>query len=324
MGDAEGLEGALAAYAHVYKRYVGEVAPAVSRARAQLDQFLQMNLREPLSRHADLLGGVLVKRDQALWELQQDRDKLPQYLQEFGAWSPAWDVAVPPDDEAVDRVLAAQLPVEPRAQHERAVAAAEEAAHVLLERLDRMARRAFKALLPTVRAAVEVGEDDDALFFEAQRLVRRALLSLNIAHIFDMPLAEVRKGVYAPRPPSPVVSPPEVIEDGRPLRRLPPPAQVLRGHATAGHARGRAVRDLAQLTPDAVWVADAILPSLAYLLPRCRALVTAHGGATSHGATLAREYGIPAVLGARGAEAIAEGTELFVDGAGGRVLIISC
>jgi len=62
--------------------------------------------------------------------------------------------------------------------------------------------------------------------------------------------------------------------------------------------------------------------ALAHLLPRCRALVTAHGGATSHGATLAREWSIPAVLGARGAGEIAEGAELFVDGAAGRVYLL--
>src|SRR5207253_4712701 len=121
MQEAEGLEGALAAYAHVYRRYAGEVAPSVSRARTQLDQFLRMNLREPLSQHGGLLGGVggaPLRRDQALWELARDGSRLPQYLQEFGAWSPAWDVAVPPDDEAVDRVLAAMIPIEPRQSHE--------------------------------------------------------------------------------------------------------------------------------------------------------------------------------------------------------------
>jgi phosphohistidine swiveling domain-containing protein len=52
---------------------------------------------------------------------------------------------------------------------------------------------------------------------------------------------------------------------------------------------------------------------------RRRALVTEHGGATSHGATLAREYGVPAVLGVAGATALADGAQLYVDGAAGRV-----
>jgi phosphohistidine swiveling domain-containing protein len=321
LAAAQGLEGALTAYAHVYRRYVGEVAPSVSRAKSQLDQLLRMNLHEPLSQHGDLLGGVggaPLERDQALWELGRDGSQLEKYLSKFGAWSPAWDVAVPPDDEAVERVLTANLPIEPRLQHEQAVARAEKAAHDLLERLDRMARRAFKALLPTVRVAVEVGEDDDALFFEAQRLVRRALLALQIDGIFDMPLDEVRRGVYLRKSPLPPTQPPLLIEDGRPQPRIPAAKHVLYGHATAGSARGKASRD----GNDAVLVVDALLPSLAYLLPRCRALVTAHGGATSHGATLAREYGIPAVLGARGASAIPEGAELYVDGAAGRVYLL--
>jgi phosphoenolpyruvate-protein kinase (PTS system EI component) len=45
-------------------------------------------------------------------------------------------------------------------------------------------------------------------------------------------------------------------------------------------------------------------------LPKARALVTEHGGAHSHGATLAREYGIPAVLGVRVIESKAEGAEI--------------
>jgi pyruvate,water dikinase len=85
------------------------------------------------------------------------------------------------------------------------------------------------------------------------------------------------------------------------------------------------IRDPAAAPPslpaDAVLVVSALLPQLAYLLPSARALVTAHGGATSHGATLAREYGVPAVLGI-GTLAIADGAELWVDGAAGRVYLL--
>ena len=64
-------------------------------------------------------------------------------------------------------------------------------------------------------------------------------------------------------------------------------------------------------------VAPAILPSLTPLIAQARALVTDHGGALSHGATLAREYGVPAVLGVGCATALADGVELWVDGAPG-------
>jgi pyruvate,water dikinase len=67
-------------------------------------------------------------------------------------------------------------------------------------------------------------------------------------------------------------------------------------------------------------VTEAILPSLTYLLPGAAALVTDHGGALSHAATLAREYGVPAVLGTGLAtRVLAEGEELLVDGDAGRV-----
>ncbi len=49
------------------------------------------------------------------------------------------------------------------------------------------------------------------------------------------------------------------------------------------------------------------------------ALVTAEGGPTSHTAILARSLGIPAVVAAKGATDLAEGTIVLVDGALGRV-----
>jgi phosphohistidine swiveling domain-containing protein len=348
MAEAAGLEGALAAYAHVYRRYAGEVAPSVRRAREQLDQLLRTTLKEPLAQHGALLsgvGGAALRRDQALWELGCGILTHQQYLARFGAWAPAWDVAAPPDDESEERVRAAAraLTARPDQRHAAALAESELAASVLLERLDRSARRDFEALLPPVRAAVEVGEDDDALFFEAQRLVRRALLALSLpleppADVFELPLDAVRAGGAdwqalvtagrAARQAAERVTPPLLLEDGRPQLALPAGKPLLRGHATAGRARGRAVvvRDPAQaptsLAEGAILVVPALLPSLAYLLPACRALVTAHGGATSHGATLAREYGVPAVLGVRGAEEITDGAELFVDGAAGRVYLL--
>jgi pyruvate,water dikinase len=102
----------------------------------------------------------------------------------------------------------------------------------------------------------------------------------------------------------------------------------LRGHATSGHSRGRAVivRTLAEapgtLPEGTILVAPAIVPALTPLLVGAAGLVTDQGGATSHGATLAREYGVPAVLGVGSATALADGVELYVDGEAGRVYVL--
>jgi phosphohistidine swiveling domain-containing protein len=51
-------------------------------------------------------------------------------------------------------------------------------------------------------------------------------------------------------------------------------------------------------------------------------VVTEVGGAVCHGAIVAREYGIPAVVGVRGAtKAIRDGEEITVDGDAGTVTL---
>ena len=52
------------------------------------------------------------------------------------------------------------------------------------------------------------------------------------------------------------------------------------------------------------------------------ALVMETGGVISHGAIVAREYGIPAVVGVRGAtQLIKTGDEITVDGSTGKVYL---
>lgn len=69
-------------------------------------------------------------------------------------------------------------------------------------------------------------------------------------------------------------------------------------------------------------VAPYTEPGWAPLFLLARAVVTEVGGAICHGAIVAREYGIPAVVGVQGAStAIHDGDEITVDGNEGTVTL---
>jgi pyruvate,water dikinase len=121
----------------------------------------------------------------------------------------------------------------------------------------------------------------------------------------------------------------------RPLRvePAPPPGEALwsrhpglTGHPSGvGRAAGRArvvrsERDLDRVALGDVLVTGVAGPALAAVLPRVAGVVAERGGSTSHLAALARERGIPAVLGVPGAtRRIPDGAEVAVDGITGIV-----
>ncbi|TMQ03015.1 MAG: hypothetical protein E6J91_48825 [Deltaproteobacteria bacterium] len=107
-----------------------------------------------------------------------------------------------------------------------------------------------------------------------------------------------------------------------------PPAQddmMLRGVGAGSRTVGRVVRfsSLAQARPvtaDDVVVTRAVTPALAMIVEGCAALVSETGGLLDHGAALARELGIPCVVGCRGAwSLLADGMLVSVDGDAGLV-----
>lgn len=97
--------------------------------------------------------------------------------------------------------------------------------------------------------------------------------------------------------------------------------------ASAGVVRGRAriVRGPDQfhrLRRGEVLVCPFTTPAWTPLFASAAAVVTEIGGAASHAAIVAREYGIPAVMGVPGATGrIADGQEVLVDGNQGRVVL---
>jgi pyruvate, water dikinase len=100
----------------------------------------------------------------------------------------------------------------------------------------------------------------------------------------------------------------------------------LNGHpAGIGWGSGRAVVincecELSRVAPGDILVTRVAGPALSHILPRVGGVVAELGGSTSHLASLARERGIPAVLGVLNATAhIPDGAQVAVDGVAGIV-----
>jgi phosphoenolpyruvate synthase/pyruvate phosphate dikinase len=97
--------------------------------------------------------------------------------------------------------------------------------------------------------------------------------------------------------------------------------------ASPGQVTGRArviagPQDFAQMKAGEVLVAALTTPAWTPLFARAAAIVTDIGGPLSHGSIVAREYGIPAVLGTGAATArIRSGQMVTVDGSRGRVIL---
>lgn len=105
------------------------------------------------------------------------------------------------------------------------------------------------------------------------------------------------------------------------------PASTLQGvPASAGRVTGRArvIHDPhnARLFPGEILVAPSTDPGWTPLFLTAAGLIMETGGAMSHGAIVAREYGLPAAVGvATATERLATGTRVTLDGATGTVTI---
>ncbi|WP_345800302.1 PEP/pyruvate-binding domain-containing protein [Microbacterium sp. AZCO] len=187
------------------------------------------------------------------------------------------------------------------------------------------ARAAMVQIGEQLAAAGRIAAADDVFFLdftETQRAASGEDLRATIAERRERYDAELARR-HVPR---------MLLSDGTELEALAttaPAAGALRGTpASAGTvtATARVILDPvgAQLEPGEILVAPSTDPGWTPLFLTAGGLVMEMGGANSHGAVVAREYGIPAVVGVPGAvEAIATGDEVTVDGAGGLVTLAS-
>jgi len=129
-------------------------------------------------------------------------------------------------------------------------------------------------------------------------------------------------------PPSSAATPGDTYA-GRPPPETREPDVVTGTPGARGVARGRArvlrdLRDAGQLRPGEILVATTTSQPWTPLFGIAAGLVTDAGGVLSHTAVIAREYGLPAVVGTRvGTRRLRDGMLLEVDGDRGTVRIVS-
>jgi len=97
-------------------------------------------------------------------------------------------------------------------------------------------------------------------------------------------------------------------------------ADVYRGRARIAADPEEAID---KLEPGDVLVVRATSPAFNTVLAIAGAVVTTHGGPLSHAAVIARELGLPAVIGAAGALGIPDGATVEVDPVAGRVRVVA-
>jgi pyruvate,water dikinase len=184
-----------------------------------------------------------------------------------------------------------------------------------------------------------------ALLKEAERLVRADVLR-EAEDIFHLRLQELhdvvrtnevddrliaeRKQAFASyqalTPPRVLTSEGEAVAGA--YRRDDVPAGVLTGLPVSGgtvEGRARVILDMGQseLEPGDILVTTYTDPSWSPLFVSITGLVTEVGGLMTHGAVIAREYGLPAVVGVeRATRLIRDGQRIRVHGTGGYVELL--
>jgi pyruvate,water dikinase len=185
-----------------------------------------------------------------------------------------------------------------------------------------------------------------ALMEEARRLVREGVLrqeedifflrlpelrDVTHTHRLDVELIDRRKAAFesyeALRPPRVITSDGEVVAGA--YRRGDVPAEALPGLAvSAGTVEGRA-RVITDLTEADLEAGDILVtaytdPGWTPLFVAISGLVTEVGGLMTHGAVIAREYGLPAVVGVVDAtRLIQDGRRIRVHGTDGYVEVLA-
>ena len=236
----------------------------------------------------------------------------------------------------------------------------EQMTQTVVKRLDPLRRRWFLKLLKYAQESAPLREDGIADIGLGQPLIRKMLAELgrrlagagaiqNFNEIYWLEAGELERlavsldqGEKLESHAAAVqerksrwqalrkVVPPNILPKNQLLARFMPRedqhGDILKGSgASAGKVRARACvmrgpEDFSRMQPGDVIVAVITTPAWTPLFARAAAVVTDIGGPLSHSSIVAREYGIPAVLGTGAAtRRIQDGQMIMVDGSAGTV-----
>ena len=190
------------------------------------------------------------------------------------------------------------------------------------------AAHARDLLLEVARRLVERGlleKPDDYFFLSIPEIEKLSTGQLDQAWVREQVAVRRRELAANMR-----IDPPLIVRsDGKAVMRPAPAGQVMKGAgASPGVVRGPArvlfdPTDGARLHTGEILVAKFTDPSWTPLFLTAAGLIMEVGGIVSHGAIVAREYGIPAVVGVKGATRILrQGERVEVNGSTGEVIRI--
>ena len=274
---------------------------------------------------------------------------------------PRWVEAPEQVIELVANYLQSDEMINPSETEERQRQKREQAVAQIEAKLDLLRRGIFRALLKKAQQALPIR--DNSRYFVTKFLLPIRMLFAQLGQrwtergwlkspddIFFLTVKEIQAIVDAGMPSAVnstlseltanrrlayeywfTVVPPDVIgPDGKPVLEKEENVHMLEGIAVSGGkicGKARIVLDpseAATLRTGEILVTQATDPGWTPVFPLVSGLVLEIGGQISHGAIVAREYGIPAVVNVRGAtRLIRDGQTIEVDGTNGRVYLIA-
>jgi phosphoenolpyruvate synthase/pyruvate phosphate dikinase len=187
-----------------------------------------------------------------------------------------------------------------------------------------------QALMAEAERLVDAGvirEPEDVFFLTFQELQEAARSHAAVDERLIAARKEAHEAYRALTPPRVLTSEGEALSGA--YRRDDVPAGALTGLAVAAgtvEGRARVILDMAdaEVEPGDILVTAFTDPSWSPLFVAVKGLVTEVGGLMTHGAVIAREYGLPAVVGVADAtRLIQDGQRIRVHGTDGYVELVS-